>query len=142
MKRNLADRAAIVQSIPMFGGLRKKDITALARGATEEWFESEVRLVTQGEEGDAAYVLTDGKAAVVRNGRRITELGPGAVFGEMSLLDGGERSATVVMKSRGSVLKIEKDAFDAMLDASSSAARAVLAQVAARLREADRQLYG
>lgn len=142
MKRNLADRAAIVQSIPMFGGLRKKDITALARGATEEWFESETRVVTQGEQGDAAYVLTDGKAAVVRNGRRITELGPGAVFGEMSLLDGGERSATVVMKSRGSVLKIEKDAFDAMLDASSSAARAVLAQVAARLREADRQLYG
>jgi CRP/FNR family transcriptional regulator, cyclic AMP receptor protein len=142
MKRNLADRAGIVQSIPMFAGLRKKDITALARGAGEEWFEPETRVVTQGEQGDAAYIITDGKAAVVRNGRRVAELGAGAVFGEMSLLDGGERSATVVMKTRGSVLKIEKEAFDAMLDASSSAARVVLAQMAARLREADRQLYG
>ncbi len=142
MKRNLADRTAIVQSIPMFTGLRKNDVTALARGAAEEWFEPETRVVTQGEEGEAAYIITDGKAAVIRNGRRVAELGAGAVFGEMSLLDGGDRSATVVMKTRGSVLKIEKDAFDRMLDASSSAARVVLAQMAARLREADRQLYG
>ena len=142
MKRNLADRAGIVQSIPMFAGLRKKDITALARGAREEWFEPETRVVTQGEEGDAAFIITDGKAAVVRNGRRIAELGPGAIFGEMSLLDGGERSATVVMKTRGSVLEIQKNAFDSMLDASSSAARLVLAQMAVRLRDADRQLYG
>ena len=142
MKRNIADRAAIVQSIPLFAGLRKKDITTLARGAAEEWFEAETKVVTQGEAGDSAFVLTDGKAVVVRNGRRIAELGPGAVFGEMSLLDGGERSATVVMKSRGSVLRIDKDAFEATLDASSSAARMILAQVAARLREADRKLYG
>lgn len=142
MKRNLADRAAIVQSIPLFAGLRKKDITALARGAREEWFEAETRIVTQGEAGDSAYVLTDGKAAVFRNGRRVAELVPGAVFGEMSLLDGGERSATVVMKSRGSVLRIDRGAFESTLDASSSAARMILAQVAARLREADRKLYG
>jgi CRP/FNR family transcriptional regulator, cyclic AMP receptor protein len=98
--------------------------------------------VSQGEDGDAAYIITDGKAAVLRNGRRVAELGAGAVFGEMSLLDGGERSATVVMKTRGSVLKIQKAAFDSMLDASSSAARVVLVQMAARLRAADRQLYG
>lgn len=142
MKRKLADRASIVRSIPMFAGLKNKDIAALARRASEEWFEPETRVVTQGEEGDAAYIITDGKAAVVRNGRRVTELGPGAVFGEMSLLDGGERSATVVVKARSSVLKIEKKAFDDMLDGSSSAARRVLAQMAARLREADRRLYG
>jgi CRP-like cAMP-binding protein len=142
MKRKLADRADIIQSIPMFSGLRKKDVTALARGATEEWFDPEVKVVTQGEDGDAAYIITDGKAAVLRNGRRVAELGAGDVFGEMALLDGAERSATVVMKSRGSVLRIDKDAFDSMLDASSSAARVVLAQMAARLREADRKLYG
>jgi CRP/FNR family cyclic AMP-dependent transcriptional regulator len=142
MKRNLADRAAIVRSIPMLSTLRNKDVTTLARGATEDWYEPETRIVTQGDDGDAAYIITDGKAAVVRNGRRIAELSAGAVFGEMSLLDGGERSATVVMKSRGSVLRIDKAAFDHMLDASSGAARAVLSQVAARLREADRKLYG
>jgi CRP-like cAMP-binding protein len=60
----------------------------------------------------------------------------------MSLLDGGERTATVVMSSYGSLLRISKSAFDKVLDSSPVVGKALLRQLAARLREADRALYG
>lgn len=142
MKHSLSDRTAIVASIPLFAGLRKKDINHLARSADEYEYETETRVVVQGGAGDACYVITDGRAVVSRNGRKVTDLAPGAVFGEMSLLDGGERSATVVMKSRGSLLRISKDAFDQMLDSSPVVRKTLLKQLAARLREADRAIYG
>jgi CRP-like cAMP-binding protein len=126
----------------LFSTLRKKDITHLARSAVELEYEKETRVVVEGDTGDACYVMTDGKAAVYRNGKKITDLAPGAVFGEMALLDGGDRSATVVMKTRGSVLRIGKDAFDEVLASSAVVGQSVLRQVAARLREADRALYG
>ena len=79
---------------------------------------------------------------VYRNGRKITDLGPGSVFGELSLLDGGERTATVVMKTRGSLLRIHQKAFDELLDSSPTVGRRLLAQLADRLRAADRKIYG
>jgi CRP-like cAMP-binding protein len=138
----LTDRTAIVASIPLFSHLRKRELTRLARSADEREHEQYEKLVVQGEPGDACFVITDGTAAVYRNGRKITDLAPGAVFGEMALIDGGERSATVVMTSRGAALRIERRAFDELLDGSPSVAKAVLRQLAQRLRTADRALYG
>ncbi len=142
MPHSLSDRIAIVSSIPLFSTLRKKSITHLARSADEYEYEQETRVVVQGDPADACYVITDGSAAVHRNGRKITDLGPGSVFGELSLLDGGERTATVVMKTRGSLLRIQKAAFDELLDSSPTVGRRLLAQLAARLRAADRTIYG
>ena len=142
MQHSLSDRTAIVASIPMFAGLRKKDVSQLARSADEFSYEHRQPVVVQGEAGDACYVITDGTAAVYRNGRKVTDLAPGSVFGEMSLLDGGERTATVVMNSYGSLLRISKSAFDKVLDSSPVVGKALLRQLAARLREADRALYG
>ena len=142
MQHNLADRTAIIASIPLFSGLRKKDITKLARTADEYEYQPNERVVVEGEIGNACYVITSGTAAVYRRGRKINDLAPGAVVGEMSLLDGGERSATVVMTSHGALLRIGKAAFDGLLDSSPLVGKAILRQVAARLREADRALYG
>jgi CRP-like cAMP-binding protein len=142
MQHSLSDRTAIVASIPMFSGLRRKDVTTLARSADEFSYVNREQVVVQGEAGDACYVITDGTAAVYRNGRKVTDLPPGSVFGEMSLLDGGERTATVVMTSYGSVLRVGKSAFDKVLDSSPIVGKALLRQLASRLREADRALYG
>jgi CRP-like cAMP-binding protein len=142
MQHSLADRAEIVASIPLFSGMRKKDITRIARSSDEREYEKEIRVVVQGEACDACYVITDGTATVYRNQRKITDLAPGAVFGEMALLDGGERTATVVMNSRGSLLRISRTAFDEVLDSSPAVGKAILRQLAGRLRAADRELYG
>ena len=74
MQHSLSDRTAIVASIPMFSGLRKKDVSQLARSADELSYENRQPVVVQGEAGDACYVITDGTAAVYRNGRKVTDL--------------------------------------------------------------------
>ena len=53
-------------------------------------------LTTEGESGDEFMIIMDGTATVRRNGRRVSQLGPGDFFGEMSLLDPGPRTATIV----------------------------------------------
>jgi Cyclic nucleotide-binding domain len=52
-------------------------------------------LVEQGEPGDGLFLLFDGVLLVLRDGRPVTEVGPGAVLGELALLDGGRRTATL-----------------------------------------------
>jgi CRP/FNR family cyclic AMP-dependent transcriptional regulator len=142
MQHSLSDRIAIISSIPLLSTLRKKSITHLAKSADEYEYETETRVVVQGDAADACYVITDGEAAVYRNGRKVADLGPGSVFGELSVLDGGERTATVVMKTRGSLLRISKPAFDDLLDSSPTVGKRLLVELAGRLRAADRKIYG
>jgi CRP-like cAMP-binding protein len=55
-----------------------------------------IELIKEGEPGDALFVILDGGATVQRDGIEVNQVGPGAYFGEMALLDGQPRSATVV----------------------------------------------
>ena len=80
----------------------------------------------------------DGK----RNGKKVATLGPGSVVGELSLLDHGPRTATVTTDSDTTVLVIEQRHFLGVLEDVPSLARKLLATLAGRVREFDRQYYG
>ena len=56
-------------------------------------------LVDQGQTGREAFVILDGNVTVKRNGRKVATLGPGAIVGELSLLDHGPRTATAVCET-------------------------------------------
>ena len=71
-------------------------------------------IVQQGEPGDSFYVLTDGQARVTRT-IELAELGAGASFGEESLVSGGERNASITMKTDGMLMKLSKQDFDQLL---------------------------
>ncbi len=71
-------------------------------------------VVRQGEAGDYYYVLTEGTARVTRT-VALADIGPGAVFGEEALICGGERNATVTMTSAGTLMRLAKSDFDALL---------------------------
>jgi CRP/FNR family cyclic AMP-dependent transcriptional regulator len=122
--------------------LRIKDLRALAGNARDREVESYTTLVVQGEPGDTCFVLIEGTAEVRRNSRKVAELGPGDVIGEMALIDGGDRSATVTTLTRGEVLELSGAALDALLMEAPEVARVIIAQLAGRLRNADRKLYG
>jgi hypothetical protein len=83
-------------------------------------------LVTQGEAGDELYLLFDGVLAVEQDGRQVAEVGPGAILGEMALLEGGRRTATLRAVTRCRVAVVPGDRVD----------RAALAEVARGRREA------
>ena len=82
-------------------------------------------------------MIVDGRAAVLRpGGKRAISIGPGAYFGEMSLLDGGERSATVVAETELLCLRLSRTPFTKMLKSEPEIAVAMLREFARRLREA------
>jgi hypothetical protein len=82
-------------------------------------------LVAQGEAGDELYLLFDGVLAVEQDGRQVAEVGPGAIVGEMALLEGGRRTATLRAVTRCRVAVVPGDRVD----------RAALAEVARGRRQ-------
>lgn len=125
--------------VPMFNGLSKKDLATVGRVTDQVTVPAGTVIAEQGATGDAFYLIVSGSALVRRNGRKLSELGPGDFFGEVALLDGGPRSATVTMLEEGVLFVIHHKDF-APLIAVPSIARKLLVGLAARLRAADARL--
>ena len=79
---------------------------------------------------------------VKRNNRKIAELGPGSILGEMGLLDKGPRTATVVAQGPVSALVLGPREFAGLLDEVPSISHKLLKAMAARIRELDTKAYG
>jgi hypothetical protein len=75
----------------------ERELSQVMLGSSPHWMRlrTGATLVAQGDPGNELYLLFDGLLAVEIDGRTVTELGPGAVVGEVALLDGGRRTATL-----------------------------------------------
>lgn len=106
-KRNLV---ATLNNFATFSDCSKSDVSALVDAGGPFSLPSGWPLVQEGIPADACYVLTEGQARVFHEREQIAELGPGDLVGEMALLKGGQRRATVTSSSHVSGLRIENDA--------------------------------
>lgn len=109
----------------------------MGRAADQVTLSSGSTLTRQGDIGREAFVLLDGTVEVRRDDRPVAELGPGAVIGELALLDGGPRTATAVATSDVTVLVLTRPAFNAVLDEIPTLAHRLLVTLARRLRDAE-----
>lgn len=91
-------------------------------------------LFSEDEPGQSMYVLMEGSAAVCVGGEVIEIALPGALLGEMALVDSGVRSATVITRSDCRVISINRSQFDALVRESPEFARHVMTVMADRLR--------
>ena len=128
--------------IPLFSALTKKDLQRVAKATNELIVSAGTTLVDQGDMGREAFVVVDGVATVKRNGRKVGTLGPGEAIGELSLLDHGPRTATVTAHSDMTVLVLSAREFSGVIEEVPGLAQKLLAQLAGRVRELDRQVYG
>jgi hypothetical protein len=104
--RQAALRHEVMGKTPLFENLTTKEQAAiLAVGQVRE-FEPGTSIVKEGDSGDDLYVVIRGRAAVLKDGVAIAELGPGGHFGEMGLVDHTPRSATVRAEEPSAVLHI------------------------------------
>jgi CRP/FNR family transcriptional regulator, cyclic AMP receptor protein len=85
----------LLRLVPLFNGMTDRSFEAMAAVASEIDYVAAADLVRQGEPGDAFIIIVNGRARVVRDGRTLRELGPGDFLGEISLIDGSPRTATV-----------------------------------------------
>jgi len=99
-------------------------------------------IIDQGQTGREAFIVLDGTVTVRRNGRRVAELGPGAMIGELSLLDHGPRTATVTCDTDCELFVLDQRHFMGVLHDTPQLAARLLAHLARMVREMDRRSYG
>ena len=131
-----------LRNVPLFNSCSTKELQTIAKATDELTIPAGHVLTDQGQMGREAFIIVEGSATVKRNGKKVTTLGPGNVVGELSLLDHGPRTATVTTDSDSTVLVIEQRHFLGVLEAVPSLARKMLATLAGRVRDFDRQYYG
>src|SRR2546423_8929189 len=101
-----------LRAVPLFGGLSKKELAAVRRMATELEFPAGSLIVEQGAVASDFYLVLEGEAAVMEDGRlKRHTLGPGDYFGEMSVIDGRPRTATIMALSRVWILRLDAPNF-------------------------------
>lgn len=126
-----------LSALPLFSSCSKGDLQLLARAADELTVTEGTQLTRQGGIGREAFVIVDGAAVVTKDDEQVAELGPGDHFGELALLDGGPRTATVTTTTDTTVLVLSKPAFNAVLDEIPTLAHKLLVATARRLRESE-----
>lgn len=129
-------------SIPLFSALPKKDLQKIAKASDEVSVEAGRTLVEEDSTGHEAYVIVEGEADVRRNGVEIAKLGPGDHFGELALLDGGPRTATVISLTPMRLLVIGQREFSGTLDEVPGLAHKLMATMATMIRKMDEKAYG
>jgi CRP-like cAMP-binding protein len=97
-------------------------------------------LFSEGEPGQSMYVLMEGSAAICVGGEVIEVASPGALLGEMALVNSSVRSATVITRSDCRVISINRSQFDALVRESPEFARHVMTVMADRLRHMNEKL--
>lgn len=109
----------------------------------EQRFMEGATIVRQGEPGDTFYVIVEGEAKVKDpNGRTLSRLIPGDFFGEISLMDGGPRTATVVAETNLTALALSRKDFGALLHSEPKVTVGLLKHAAALLRRLERPATG
>ncbi len=134
-KRDLTELLADVR---LFSRCTPRQRRAIARHAQIAELPAGVDLVKEGEPGDALFVILEGDAGVHRDGEELNRGGPGAYFGELAILDGEPRSATVVAETDVKVAVIGIRMFRTLLREFSDLAEQLLIALAGELREARR----
>jgi hypothetical protein len=107
-----ARRLWALRSAPLFDAVDGLSLARLADRAEEIELARDTVVVREGDPGDALYVVIQGALAVERDGQTLAELGPGEAFGELALLDGAPRHASVRARVRSRVLELPRAAFD------------------------------
>ncbi len=131
-----------LRNVPLFQGCSGKDLEKIAKAGDEVHMPAGSLIVDQGQTGREAFVVLDGTVLVKRNGKKVTTLGKGAMVGELSLLDHGPRTATVVCQTDCDLLLLDQRHLMGVLDEVPTLAHKLLATLAGRIRELDRQYYG
>lgn len=135
--RGATGKVALLRKVRLFEGLSERQFQQIARLADEAEVPAGKVLARAGETGREMFVIVEGQASVTTNQSRTLQLGAGDFFGEMSLLDGGPRSATVEAATPMRLLVIGQREFFALLAEAPLISKCIMRTLSQRLRSAD-----
>jgi CRP/FNR family cyclic AMP-dependent transcriptional regulator len=137
----------LLRRVPLFEVLKDDDLEAIAKVTLTRGYDKDQVIILAEEEGDALFIIASGQvkvSIVSEDGREVilSLLGEGAVFGELSLLDGKPRSANVVATEDTQLYMVRRPDFLQLVYKVPQIAIGLLAELAARLRKTDRKIEG
>lgn len=133
---------SVLSAVPLFDGLSRRHIKRLASVSEVADFMADHAIVREGEPGDAFYVVLAGQAKVATNGKVVNRVMPGDYFGEISLLDGDVRTATVTSETPMTLLMLERPKFLKAVREEPDIAMNLLAGLAKQVRRTTRSISG
>lgn len=134
-----------LRNIPLFSQMPRKDLSRLGRAVVERTYKKGETIMKEGEQAVAFFVIVEGGVDVIQSAgtkkqRVLGSLRSGEAFGEMALLDGGPRVATVKAVDDTTCLVLSRWDFVAELRTNPQMAVAMLPVLSKRLREVEAQL--
>jgi CRP-like cAMP-binding protein len=146
MRRGSEDHVATNEAIsmlgevPIFSGLSKKELTAIANAAKEVDHRQGSTLAREGDTGVGFFLILDGVAEVKVGDHHVRDMSRGDFFGEISLLEGGPRTATVNAATDIRLLALTQWVFKRLVEQNPNIASKMLKIMAQRLRTSARNL--
>lgn len=129
-------------AVPLFSACSQKELNRIASASVPLTFADGHVLMTQDETSREAFVITSGTVSIKRNNRKVADLGPGSVLGELGLLDKGPRTATAIADGPVEALVLGPREFAALLVDVPTMASKLLKALAAKVRELDSKTFG
>lgn len=132
----MADMEDTLARVPMFSGIKPKELKKLGKRMTERSFNEGDEITREGESGIGFFVIEEGNASVSVAGEIVRTLGPGEHFGEIALIDSGPRSATIVAGTDLRCRGMSAWEFRPFVEEHPEVAWALLETLVGRLRDA------
>lgn len=135
---------AMLSDVPLFAGLSRRHLHTVARAAKPVRFSAGRLIVKEGSAGTRFFVIVRGKADVLSGSpaRFLAYLGPGDSFGELALLDGRPRSASVVAQTEVEAIELSRRAFRELVVNDPEVGLRIMELLAARIRDLTRAVSG
>ena len=124
----------LLAAVPLLSACSEKELRQIRGLCTAVKVRDGETLTKQGRSGREFFLVIHGRSRCLVDGTEVASFGPGDYFGEMALLDGGPRHATVIADGPMDVLVLESREFWRLLDAAPSIARKLLVVLAQRER--------
>ena len=133
-------RMNLLKGVALFSNCTREELQRISSLTTLTSVDKGTVLMLQGQPGNEFFIVVSGTATATRNERELAQYGPGSFFGELALLDGGSRTATVYAASDMELLVLSRSEFRSLQVTAPSVAFKILNELGGRLRRADQIL--
>ena len=132
--------AVALAGVPLFEGFSRRHLSYLAGEADEVSFTAGEHLVQEGLLGETLFVILEGQAKVVRGGKTVGRVIPGDFVGELSTIDGGPRTASVVAETPVLAVRLFRRTLIELLKKEPLLSVKLLQGIARRIRDLERPI--
>ena len=129
----------LIQQVPLFSDLDKKELQGLASSMKERIFDEGDTVASEGQTGIGFFIIEEGEATVSVQGEERSTLGHGDYFGEVALIDDGARTATITAKTPLKCYGITSWEFKPLVEQNADLAWKMLQTMAKMLRASEKR---